>query len=238
MSLAKEEKDKKDKPKPRLLLAVDVETRGQDPERHGLVSIGLYGKEIGGSFQISKRINVLPSNWQHMERRCEEEFWNRFPDLLKELSKEAWEASYAITEFECLIETLRDDYEVDLLSDNPSFDFAFLNHYLHKYRGGPSLAYKRDRTSKFQLSYEGVWDIDEWVRAEAIKKFGNKWITIVDKEAEKAIKSTATHYPEEDAKSIHDLALHRLDMCISSEGFELPPSTSQKRKKASDDEKE
>lgn len=120
--------------KPRLLIAVDIEASGASMTRHKVMSIGVFVAEFNdkkpdGYKEIDKRrFNFLIDYEHDFEPRCVEEFWSKYPEQLEACKIDAKDPKIMWREFADYIDSYEKKYKVKFLSDNPSFDIAWIDY--------------------------------------------------------------------------------------------------------------
>jgi hypothetical protein len=195
----------------KLMVVLDIETRGRDMCRNGIVSIGVCvgtvpipGREFIFNVVEKRRFDLAPLLGQTFEPRCEAEFWDKQPALLEKLTAEAVDPMVGIREFRAFLDEWGSTRELVIVSDNPGFDNAFINYYL-SLADLPSLLY--DKTG---MHYRPNFDSDSYARGAASMNYGNMW---VDDAAIRAqfhinpgcITAMHTHSPEDDAEYIYQM---------------------------------
>ena len=160
----------------------------------------------------------LSRTYKTGEKRCQDEYWSQpaQADQLKEFRAAAVGPAPAMETFaEALkqAEAAAQKTALHVVSDNPAFDFAFLNHYLDVYLGRASLAYSSEGR------YRGVRDEWEVLRKVAVRHgLSVRAVTpAVRADVEAFVRERATHdhYPENDAACIYwrTVALCRTLLC-------------------------
>ena len=178
-----------------VIFAFDIETRGKSPARHGIVSCGVCIGTTSGKVMMKTRWNVAKAAGQSFEPRCMEEFWNKQGRLLEELSDNPMSPQDFAELFRRILDSYDAKYDVYLLSDNPTFDAGFINHYLDL-AGLDSMQYKADGRS-----YRSVHDSDSYSRGFMQYGFDRPWVS--DKDLGVPLPDIPAHYPENDAERIY-----------------------------------
>jgi hypothetical protein len=183
------------------VIAIDIEGRGRSAIRNGIVSIGMYAALSDGTF-VKTRINVAPYPDQVMEPRCQEEFWDKNPGLLAELSKNQRSASDAMRHFRNLLDIydeLSTTAALYIVCDTPAYDFHFINYYLDR-EGLPLLQF--DVKGEFRATH----DADSYARGVMRMPFKDQWV--YNDALARALKlpeltaDLVAHAPEDDAHKI------------------------------------
>lgn len=136
------------------VLAMDIETSGSSLTQNGIVSIGCslqdqYSNELG-TFQVNL---TLPENCVY-EERCLREFWLKNPRAHEFVQKDALPPDTAMEMFREFLGSAEADYpDLMVVSDNPSFDIAWLNFYLSQYTNRLPLNYSE------KGEYRAIWDL-------------------------------------------------------------------------------
>lgn len=192
------------------IFAVDIEAEGQYVSKNNIVSIGTaHGPAMQDDGPALMRVSLQPDPTKSFEPRCLTEFWNR-PEQVAQLKIFRAEAVPTHEALRTFLDTLRKAEEeaakagatVYVVSDNPSYDFSFLNHNLDVHLSHPSLAF-----SELTGKYRGV--CDEW---EVLRTVAHKHDLVmlpttpdVRSELEAAVAQRAVHdhMPEHDAAAIY-----------------------------------
>lgn len=133
-------------------------------------------------FYLDKLIVVVDPE-KIMEERCLRQFWDKHQDKLKEFKQNTLTRTCAIDSFLNILREYDSKYNVEIVSDNPSFDISFINYYIGKYSTNTNLPLHFNSITN---EYRGINDIYEY----NLK---------IDKEVE--VKHD--HYPENDAEYIY-----------------------------------
>jgi hypothetical protein len=138
---------------------VDIESRGASVMHNGIVSIGVciaHGADDVAPRKL--RFDLAPLPGQTFEERCLREFWHSNDEtrsLLTRLTANPIPALEGIAAFRVVLDSCE---EPVILSDNPGFDFGFIDYYLDL-AGLPSLRYDATRTK-----YRPLYDTDSYAR--------------------------------------------------------------------------
>lgn len=190
-----------------ILFGVDIETSGCMMTQNHIVAIGYYACRLDGRPLMKKRVSFAgPHNF---EQRCVDEFWSKNSVLYDTLMKNAVECSKALGLFINDLDSLESSYTVALVSDNPSFDFAWINYYLDRYLGRRPLSFPFGGTT-----YRSVFDTDCFARGvirSGYKTPGDFWTydsgirSVLGIQLPEGV--ATTHYPDDDAQYI--VEMHR-----------------------------
>lgn len=217
--------------KEKRIVAVDIETSGCMVTKHGIIALGYCVGDIpretptkkltfdfaesiiptvsytsGTSTttrQYKKRI-CMKLTGKTFEQRCKEEYWDKHPEMLEELTKDALEPEVGIRQFMDDIDKLEEKYELIFISDNSAFDFAFINYYIEYYLDRRPLSYVSGGTT-----YRPLFDTDAYARGALGQDYTDLWT--YDEEVMKKFNITLPegvkhdHYPENDAEYIYRL---------------------------------
>lgn len=191
-----------------MMFVIDIEGRGPSASRNGIVSIGVcVGTKPTDSTTppgvIAKhRFDLLPLPAQTMDPKCKATFWDLQPNnLLSILQDSAVEASVGIKAFrECLDSYASSDPDLYILSDNPAYDFAYIDYYLDLF-GHPTLAYKAD------LSWRPLHDADSYTRGLLRYQTDKQWVSnnqiASSLNLDTQMPALTSHMPEDDAEGIY-----------------------------------
>lgn len=134
----------------KIYVAFDIEHTGEI-----LLAIGMCVGNEDGDVLKKKRVNVKV-HWPDdhslgdFEERCWNEFWSKqSSELIATLKENAIPLKHAIETLAGWLNELEttypsSDYEINFLSDNPSFDIGILDHYLKTICGRRALRYSLD----------------------------------------------------------------------------------------------
>jgi len=190
------------------IFAIDIETRGQGPVSHGLISIGVcVGSTTAEKVIDKRRFDFLPLTDQQMEKRCWDEFWSVNQPQLKKLKQNAQDPIKQIKAFRTFLDEIDQRFDsVYILSDNPGFDFGVINYYLDLAKLSV-LNYKQTKDGK--LEYRNNHDADSYARGKLSYGFDQQWISNEDVVKVVGANHLNTkdhdHMPENDAEFIYKL---------------------------------
>jgi len=185
------------------LVAIDIEARGQNMIRHGILSIG-YCLGLASGYEVLEcgRISLLPLPGQSYEDRCLQEFWSKNEMIKKKLEAEAVSSASGIAEFHSLLVKWDKAYDLHVISDHPAFDIGFVNYYLALF-GHRSMSFKAGTEAS---EYRGIYDTDGYIRGRAKLDYDTPWTLSGKLETEMGIcvRNKATHFPDDDARVIYE----------------------------------
>lgn len=210
-------------PKARALLALDIELRGANVLRNGIMAIG-YCLGHADTFKIIERgrICIQPMCIEHRlqsyERRCVAEFWIKHQNVARTLEAEAIAPQKAVQKFYALLQKFSREYDVSIITDFPSCDAGIIDFYLATFRF-PSLYYKplsnidlckyqhSVNTEYVALEYHPIYDTDGYARGAMGYGYDRSQIRNVDVAARFGfeIATKASHYPDEDACHVYEV---------------------------------
>ena len=188
-----------------VIIALDIEARGQGAIRHGILSIGVCVGAVEKEYVFEKtRFDILPLPNQRLEDRCKETFWDKHPAILKALTKNALPANIQMVGFREIIDRYDRMFpsKVYIVCDNPGFDFGMINTYLDQF-DIPTLNYTYDG------QYRNTHDADSYARGLMHYDATKQWMSNAD--LAKYIDATDIdldahdHMPENDAQVIYKL---------------------------------
>jgi hypothetical protein len=173
-----------------MYLSVDIETSGPSVIQNGILAIGICLADIVGNTLFKKRIDVQLDSIHSFDPVCVENFWLKPgpQKVLKVIQANPIPAEDAIKSFIDFVDECDSKYRLEIISDNPTFDFYFLNFYLDKYLQRKPLNYK------FGHIYRTLTDSTSFLRG----CFGPKYRNMIVKFP--GIKHD--HFPENDAEYI------------------------------------
>ncbi len=144
------------------VVAFDVETSGPDFEKNALLSIGASLQNGNGEEVDYFSVNIEMPEGTVFDEDCKRDFWDKNPGALGVVLKDAISPEKAMTafgEFLRKIETLPN--ELLIISDNPSFDIAWIDTYLGKYLGRRPLRYSEE--GKYRMVWDSVTMQKTWL---------------------------------------------------------------------------
>ena len=180
------------------VLAIDVETSGCHFKDNALLSIGCSLQNTDTNKEISNLFVALkvPINKHFSEDS--KGFWIQNSDIKHLIEKQAIDPKYAMIKFVEYIKDIDNNYlNLTIISDNPSFDIAWIDLYLCQYTERKPLRY-----SSANNEYRMIWD------SSSIQKI---WLCIKEKHlnlykpprnhlTKLGLETTHTHHPLNDAK--------------------------------------
>lgn len=188
--------------KPVLIFSLDIETSGAKYTKHGILSIGWCAGRTDGTFD-SGQINMSLPEGTDFEQKCWEEFWSKNISTLQKLKEGAVSPVEGIKNFISILDGYEQDYDVMIITDNPSFDIGFINYYLATYLDRNPLTY--DSFEK----YRPIFDTDCYTRGVLHMQYNNKWTSDRDIIAHLNIDTSEftshSHTPKDDATRIFQL---------------------------------
>ena len=210
MTQNKEEKKETPK-KEKILFAVDIEGSGALLSQHAIIAIGWCVGNMEGKILEKKRVSLkIPFN-KGFEVRCLEQYWKKDKTQMLQLATFTTEAVDPETAMKTFIERVRfydNDYDVSIVTDNPSYDIMWINYYLDVYLNHMPLNYYSD-----QASYRGITDPMNFGIRYKIKKDKEETSFVFNKtkyfeEMDNFKKSGIhDHWPENDAEGIYKKTL-------------------------------
>jgi hypothetical protein len=200
--------------RPHAILAFDIETRGEDMIAHGIMSIG-FCLGHADRFEViqSGRISLKPivEEFQTVEKRCMNEFWSKHPEVYKQLVDEAIQPNIGMYKLSSMLDQWDCNYDLRIVSDNPSFDLGQINFYLARYGMRPL---SRNRMTG---EYRNMYDSD--CHARGVRALGHESAWISDKDTARElgfeIETSATHLPDDDAKHIYEMYVKTVLQSVS-----------------------
>lgn len=193
-----------------MMFVIDIEGRGKSASRNGIVSIGVCVGHASG-FEFPKviekrRFDLLPIPGQVMDPKCKAEFWDKQPNnLLERLQEKAVDPYQGILAFRAYLDKW--DASTDnlyILSDNPAYDFGFINYYLDYFKLTPL-------THNWKLEFRALHDADSYARGFCHQKTDKPWVSNKDVTSRYSLgvysdeetPSLEAHLPEDDAEGIY-----------------------------------
>lgn len=135
------------------ILALDIETSGSSYKDNGILSIGASLQDQEFIEKESFQVNILLPEGRTYEKNCKEKFWDKFPEAQKFVKNNAIEPKEAMQSFSKFLFNIENRYpNTVIVSDNPSFDIAWVDYYLDIYADRKPLRYSENEV------YNMVWD--------------------------------------------------------------------------------
>lgn len=190
--------------KGKVYLAMDIETTGQYLGRNAMIALGMV--VMDDEMNILKNFTVcLKENGKEREERCMSEFWGKQPaELFDNIMKNGIDPSIAMNSLVDWLLDVESTYgdRLVVLSDNPSYDVAWINYYLSTYSTRPMLYYGWNE-QKQEYEYRRIWDTDSVFHGALAMKKGEIVEWGLEKELDvQNVKWSNSHVPEEDASNI------------------------------------
>lgn len=114
------------------LVSVDIETTG-GKFSNKVMAVGFAIGDKQGNIYELKQFNLEFSN-EDFSKKCFEEFWVKYPEQILELKKNALPQAQGWTKICEYIDGLEQKYsKLKFVTDNASFDHAFINYNLERY---------------------------------------------------------------------------------------------------------
>ncbi|AYV79647.1 MAG: hypothetical protein Faunusvirus33_1 [Faunusvirus sp.] len=182
-------------------LAVDIETSGSCYAKHMIVSIGVFAGLSDGTKILKQRISLKEvDDKKFWESRCLKQFWSQKcnQENLLVFTAEAIDVKKGMADFMKIVDDLESLYKLRILSDNSSFDIAYLNYYIQHFLGRNPLCYMKD-----QETYRSIVDTHSFLRGVTFADHGRN---LSDEELivkyGLAITAEHDHRPDNDAHHI------------------------------------
>jgi hypothetical protein len=194
---------------PTVIVAIDVGTDGCFITRNSLRVIGLCAiNQSTGQVLFKFRVCLSPIPGREMEQRYKEDFWDKHPEILDQINKESVDPHEGILKFSRILDGLDETHQTVLVTDNPTFDMAWINYYVDIFLGRLPIYYKHNDPKQWRA----IYDTDSYAKA-ATKVTYAESMYVDNNEVMKILGinpdliPTATHMPDEDAENI--ARLHR-----------------------------
>lgn len=194
------------------VMAIDIETGGQLIGSAPLVAIGWCLGGMDGKVVLKGRVSLAIETGHQFEKRCLEEYWYASPvqqAQLETFRSEAVPIKDGLVHFLGQVGKAEAMYkQLYLVSDNPAFDFAFLNYYLAHYLHWLPLSYQVGNGK-----YRGGLG-DEWYVVRKVTRNRFAVLPSTVSQVAKRVSEVVTHdhWPENDA---HHIFLTTVLLCDS-----------------------
>jgi hypothetical protein len=168
--------------------SIDLEAVNNEPRVN---AIGLCAMDENGVI-LKKRRWCIEVEDSAFGIECKEQFWDKHPELLQMIKKEAKPEGEQIKDFVEFYDSVHKDLgieetQIKMVGDNPEFDYGSMNHLVKKHCNRSPLRY----TTKEK--YRPIRDIGEATWSLGVGE-------IIEKKTEELAKHD--HNPENDAESI------------------------------------
>ncbi len=192
-----------------LIFALDVELSGCQLDKDNILAIGWYVINAATGDTVDQgcvSLEPIPGR-RPFEERCLKEFWSLNDTLLKEFQRTAMPPMAGIGYFFSILNQLDKEYDVRIVSDNPSSDIAWIDYYGSKFLDRKPMCYRLNTSE-----WRPVYCTDSYARAAAKVPYkcaytDNKAVMVSLGIDAKNVPE-ATHHPTDDARSI--AVMHRL----------------------------
>lgn len=170
-------------------IVVDVEADGPCPALYSMVSFGAVVVEPALNRQFKGLMSPISQNWQREALAvC---------GTTRELHQTYPEPHHTMQEFEAWLQTIAQGGHLTFVSDNPAFDWQFINYYFHRFLGANPFGFSARRIGDLYAGWKGD------------ARVANDW--------KKLRRTEHTHDPLDDAKGNAEALL-----IMHSEGLVLP----------------
>jgi oligoribonuclease (3'-5' exoribonuclease) len=147
----------------KVFLGMDIETTGQYLGVNAMIALGMV--VLDENLQQLESFSIfLEEDGAEREQRCMDEFWAERKELFEKIMEQAIDPEEAMNAMVDWLLGVEKKYanRLVVLSDNPSFDVAWINYYLAKYTKHPMLYYGLAKTAEgdFKYEYRRIWDTD------------------------------------------------------------------------------
>lgn len=192
-----------------VIFAIDLELSGCYLDKDNIVAIGWSAIQLTTGEVVNQGlISLKPLEGRRaFEPRCLDEFWSKYPALLKDLQAVAVPAVQGMAEFFMILDDFDRNYDVRIVTDNPCGDIAWLDLYASMLLDRRPLCYKFGSND-----WRPVYDTDSFARGVAKLPYRDKWTD--NKEVARVLGidmrqvPAADHNPMNDARAI--ATMHRL----------------------------
>ncbi len=181
------------------LLAIDIETSGSSFKQNGVVSLGASLQDQNSNELDSFQMNLNLPEGHVYEMRCVKEFWSENKKAYDFVQQNTVAPKEAMDKFCAFLTKAETRFpELIVISDNPSFDMAWLNLYLDEYTDRSPLNYTENMT------YRIIWDTYSMLKVLLCERgdFESSW-ELPEKLGFKS-QWTPDHNPLNDARTIAD----------------------------------
>jgi hypothetical protein len=120
-----------------LYASLDIETDGNNPLQHNMLSLGIAMFNRHGALIDTFYQNISPQAGKVADPKCMTNFWNKFPELYKNVCTNRVEPAEAMTLLDKWLKTYSTN--ITWVASPSCFDWMFLKSYFEAY--GPPNRY-------------------------------------------------------------------------------------------------
>ncbi len=185
-----------------FVLAIDIETSGSSLRDNGILSIGASLQNLAREELEQFVVNIALVDGRIFEESCKKDFWDKNPKALEFVSQNAINPREAMGQFRDFVDRIQVQYpNLTVISDNPSFDIAWIDNYLTTYADRKPLRY-----SSVDNKYTMIWDSASVQKTWCSIKTHEASVFTPSKDHRKALQLELTvpkdHNPLNDARNI------------------------------------
>jgi DNA polymerase III alpha subunit (gram-positive type) len=181
------------------VLAIDIETSGYSFKQNGIVSIGASLQDQNSNELDFFQINLTLPEGRVYEERCLKEFWSENKKIHDFVQQNAVTPGIAMRKFCTFLTHVETHYpELIVVSDNPSFDIAWINLYLDEYTDRLPLNYSTKK------EYRIIWDTYSMQKVLLCQRGDFESSLELPEKLEFRSEWPADHNPLNDARTIAD----------------------------------
>lgn len=116
-----------------IFASLDLETDGNNPLQHNMLSIGIALFNTNGSLVDTFYQNIKPQAGKVADPKCMKNFWDKYPELYKEVCTNQVEPSEAMLLLDTWLKTYSRTMRVTWVASPSCFDWMFLKCYFEAY---------------------------------------------------------------------------------------------------------
>lgn len=136
-----------------LWLSIDVETSGPSFKRNGILSIGCSVQNKDSEELYNFQVNLSLPDDREFDECCLDTFWKLNPVAYEFVTSNTVSPEHAMLGFASFVARIEEKHSnIAIISDNPSFDIAWINLYLSLHTDRNPLNYSS--TGHYRM----VWD--------------------------------------------------------------------------------
>ena len=137
-----------------MILVIDIETSGPSVTKNGILAIGYCLGDLNGRVYDKRRIDLQLMD-KVFDEQCKKDFWETTgPDeVLKTIQQAPLSPKEAMSKFILLLDDYDTQYHLTIMSDNPSFDFYFINYYMDIYADRRPINYQFGKTYRPLINF-------------------------------------------------------------------------------------
>jgi DNA polymerase III alpha subunit (gram-positive type) len=117
-----------------VVIALDVETSGPNFTTNSLISIGVSVQDMEMNEIASFQRNLAIEEGRYFDERCLNDFWRKHDEAFRFVTSNTSDPKVVMEDLSAFVSDIETTYpSCVIVSDNPSFDIAWINLYFSRY---------------------------------------------------------------------------------------------------------